>query len=379
MIRSRWITVSGLSVAVSLTTLRWGYTGAQTPEDAIVDIPGLGTVKVSEFPPEMRPYLRIPGVDYNDPPEEYGDLPAAPFPGPPDLLPPKETSEGTESTTDEPIDEAELSFRSEEHRRNRETLLRRAYEERAYPNDEIPPNAYREAWDYIQHMQEAAPPATPTPASEPRAAASDPRRWLGFLADLLGPRAALAQVPPTYQWTQIGPAPLINAAGQNNAGLIDGLAPDPQNPTTAVYVVTFTGGVWKSNNVGPTGTTWTPLTDAQPSLQYASVVAHPQNSQWLFAGSGLSNGIPDPNAPHRSIGAIRSTDGGANWCQIGPLCPNDTNCPPPSPDYTKSDLSVRSIGVRIKVRITASGPPPPRACGGLTTLQSSATRYRARR
>jgi hypothetical protein len=29
------------------------------------------------------------------------------------------------------------------------------YEQRAYPNDKIPEDAYRKAWDYIQQMQQA--------------------------------------------------------------------------------------------------------------------------------------------------------------------------------------------------------------------------------
>jgi hypothetical protein len=41
--------------AIAVRTPRSGETGAQTLDDATIEIPGLGILKLSDFPPEMRP------------------------------------------------------------------------------------------------------------------------------------------------------------------------------------------------------------------------------------------------------------------------------------------------------------------------------------
>lgn len=323
-------------------------------KDVVVDIPGVGPVPLRDFPPEMRPYVRIPGVVYNDPPDEYGDLPPAPFSSRPDFLPPRveeptatgATSVPSASIAPAPVDESTLQPRVETERYTREEILRRMYQERAYPSEKIPEGAYGKAWNYIQQMQQAQPPAVPTPAPEPQSWLLEPRKWISGAWHILSPRPALAQVPPAYQWAQIGPAPLINEVGLNNTGLIAAIGLDPQNPAATVYVGTFGGGVWKTTNAGPSGTTWSPITDTQPSLQLDAVTVHPANSQIIFVGSGLNNtGVPDPYAPERSIGILRSTDGGSTWCQIGPVCTDATHCPGSNPDYTTSNLTVAEIGI----------------------------------
>jgi hypothetical protein len=90
-------------------------------DDVIVDIPGMGLMRLSDFPPETRRYVRIPGVDYNESPEEYGDLPPAPFPSRPDFLPPlpqaEEEAAGSvpsAGVTPEAVDEDTLRQQAEE-------------------------------------------------------------------------------------------------------------------------------------------------------------------------------------------------------------------------------------------------------------------------
>jgi hypothetical protein len=79
---------------------------------------------------------------------------------------------------------------------------------------------------------------------------------------------------------------------------------DPNNQTTAY--VTYTGygvpngqHVWKTTNLGDSGTTWQPVGNGIPDVPVNAFVVDPSNSQHLYAGT--------------DIGVYRSINGGASW------------------------------------------------------------------
>jgi hypothetical protein len=87
-------------------------------------------------------------------------------------------------------------------------------------------------------------------------------------------------------WTPIGPAPIPN--GQTNgvqvpvSGRVTAMAVDPTNPDI-LYVGAAQGGVYRSIDGG---TTWTALTDAQPSLAIGAITIAPSDHNIVFVGSG---------------------------------------------------------------------------------------------
>ena len=108
------------------------------------------------------------------------------------------------------------------------------------------------------------------------------------------------------KWTAIGPAPTDTpTVGLGfSAGRIEVAAPDPTN-ADVMYLGASGGGVWKTgvwNNPSPV---WLPVTDDQPSLNFAGyhcLVVHPANKNLIL---GLVSG---PGA-----GILKSTNAGLGW------------------------------------------------------------------
>ena len=71
------------------------------------------------------------------------------------------------------------------------------------------------------------------------------------------------------------------------------------------------GGVWKTTNAG---TTWTPIFDGQGSYSIGCVTLDPSNPHVVWVGTGENVG-----GRHVGFGdgIYRSTDGGANWRNMG--------------------------------------------------------------
>src|SRR5262249_51704843 len=69
-------------------------------------------------------------------------------------------------------------------------------------------------------------------------------------------------------WTLVGPQPVSSPSPTGSvSGRVSALAVDPTN-SSVVYLGAAQGGVWKTTNGG---TSWTPLTDNQPSLSTGSL------------------------------------------------------------------------------------------------------------
>jgi photosystem II stability/assembly factor-like uncharacterized protein len=125
----------------------------------------------------------------------------------------------------------------------------------------------------------------------------------------------------TGAWTSIGPSPTIDGGTgypEPTGGRITCIATDPTDPET-LYVGAAGGGVWKSTDAGAT---WTPLTDAMPSLFMGALAVAPSNPNVIYAGTGEANNGPSKTRAKRynlysGRGILKSTDGGQTWKQLG--------------------------------------------------------------
>lgn len=93
-------------------------------------------------------------------------------------------------------------------------------------------------------------------------------------------------------------------------GRIADIAINPIHSSTW-YVAVGSGGLWKTTN---SGTTWTPVFDAQASYSIGTVTLDPNNPEVVWVGTG-------ENVSGRHVGwgdgVYKSMDGGATWQQMG--------------------------------------------------------------
>jgi hypothetical protein len=124
-------------------------------------------------------------------------------------------------------------------------------------------------------------------------------------------------------WVSQGPGPIQNGQteGITNGlviGAIHTLATNPSDADT-LYVGTVNGGIWKTTNATAANPSWTPLTDAHPSLSIGALAFDPTDgtNQTLVAGVGRFSSLRSTGGPR--AGLLRTIDGGSNWTDIGSL------------------------------------------------------------
>jgi hypothetical protein len=128
------------------------------------------------------------------------------------------------------------------------------------------------------------------------------------------PRHLTLKGENSSQWTLIGPHRTNGLA----SGRVSAIAVDPRD-SNIVYLGAASGGVWKTKDGG---STWTPLTDMQPSLGTGSIALDPLNPDTVYVGTGEENDF-DPTG----AGLFKSVDGGTTWKQyagpfLGPVGPS---------------------------------------------------------
>jgi hypothetical protein len=114
-------------------------------------------------------------------------------------------------------------------------------------------------------------------------------------------------------WTALGPAPLLGGqtpGGMAVSGRMTGIAPHPTIANT-IYICAAGGGVWKTADGG---TSWTPLTDGQPTLAMGAIALAPSNPSVIYAGTGEANFSGDSMYGR---GILKSVDAGATWALMG--------------------------------------------------------------
>jgi uncharacterized protein (TIGR03437 family) len=113
------------------------------------------------------------------------------------------------------------------------------------------------------------------------------------------------------QWTNIGPQPINSFP--ISSGRIAAMAVSQQNGNV-VYIGAADGGVWKTTDGG---TTWTALTDQQPSMAIGALAIVPgsglQNADTIYAGTGEADNC---SPCYYGAGILKSLDGGATWSNI---------------------------------------------------------------
>ena len=172
--------------------------------------------------------------------------------------------------------------------------------QRAYPFTHIPSGALQQAIEQRNAMIQqkpsgrvlAAPPLINFPGNG--------------LWQLTGPQ-------PTNVPALLGSFPSLDNVGfPTVSGRVTALAVDTTDATgNTIYLGAAAGGVWKTTNGG---TSWTPLTDNQPSLAVGSIAIDPNNHNTIYVGTGEDNFNLDG---FYGVGILKSTDGGATWTQLG--------------------------------------------------------------
>ena len=147
-------------------------------------------------------------------------------------------------------------------------------------------------WFYAQR----AWPAGSIPSDQPGKAFSEARK---FRDDQVRQKSLSSSA---IVWNEAGP--------YNIPGRITDLAVDPNNKNV-VYAATAAGGIFKTTTGG---TNWTPIFDNQPSLSIGAIAMHPTNPSVILTGTGEANTAGDT---YEGDGVYKSTDGGANWSNVG--------------------------------------------------------------
>lgn len=120
-------------------------------------------------------------------------------------------------------------------------------------------------------------------------------------------------------WTAIGPMGAISGTGNGQflkSGRLNFITISPTN-TNVLWVGAPAGGLWKSTNGG---TTWTTNTDNLSVNGCSDLAIDPTNPNIMYLATGDGDA-----GDTRSIGVLKSTDGGVTWNTTGLTNPVTTN------------------------------------------------------
>lgn len=146
------------------------------------------------------------------------------------------------------------------------------YEQRAYPHDYIPEDAYIKSLVQKDNLRNSYNPR-----------------------DI-----------PNFNWVNLGPTPGYYFAYGNISSRIVTGAYDPSN-ANIMYIGPANGGVWKSTDAG---STWLPLTDYAISLSMGAIAIDPSNTNIIYAGTGEAT---YSGVSYYGRGLLKSTDAGVTW------------------------------------------------------------------
>ena len=182
---------------------------------------------------------------------------------------------------DNPYDKAD-EFTKSKNSFNRERWF---YEQRMYPNNYIPQDAFGKAIEQKNKM----------------------RNEQGFAFD------------NAVVWTNIGPTPGYYFSYTNISGRTTTVKYHPTNPAI-IYMGAAFGGVWRSTNGG---NNWVQLTDFEVSLSSGSIAIDSVNPNIIYYGTGEAT---YSGVSYYGRGILKSTNGGANWTNYTTGLPSLTYC-----------------------------------------------------
>jgi len=156
------------------------------------------------------------------------------------------------------------------------------YEQRLYPFEQIPVNAYSNAIEQRNLLREQN-----------------------------------SDIMPNINWVSLGPTPGYYFAYGNIASRVVTGAFNPVNPNI-IYIGPANGGVWKSTDGG---VNWFPLTDNEASMSMGAIAIDPSNPSIIYAGTGEAT---YSGASYYGRGLLKSTDAGMTWTQITNGLPSST-------------------------------------------------------
>jgi len=164
------------------------------------------------------------------------------------------------------------------------------YEQRAFPDDFIPVDAYKNSLTQRDLLRQSNEQLTLTDNN--------------FNI-------------PTFNWVSLGPTPGAYFNYGNISSRIVSGAFDPSNPNV-IYIGPANGGVWKSTDAG---ITWIPLTDQQVSLSMGAIEIDPTNTNIIYAGTGEAT---YSGSSYYGRGLLKSSNGGTTWTNITSGLPTST-------------------------------------------------------
>lgn len=177
---------------------------------------------------------------------------------------------------DELMPNSSFSDVPEDIRHSKPYLRQRWFlEQRAYPYDKIPEDAYSKSLEQKDALRNS-----------------------------YGDR-----IIPNFSWVSLGPTPGAYFNYGNISSRIVTGAYHPTNPNI-IYIGPANGGVWKSTDAG---STWSPMSDNESSLSMGAIAIDPVNPDIIYAGTGEAT---YSGASYYGRGLLKSTDAGLTWTNI---------------------------------------------------------------
>ena len=178
-----------------------------------------------------------------------------------------------------------------------------------------------------------------------------------------------ASIPVTsigIPWSARGPSPTIDGQVENIApapgltqdnqvvGAIHAVVAHPMS-SDILYVGAVNGGIWKTTNATDPNPTWTPQTDDLDSLSIGALAMDPQDSHHLVAGVGRHSSLAREGGPLGTI--LQTADGGTSWIEIS--------------DPLIDDQDFSGIVVRGNTILASSRELPQPSGNGRTAIRST--------
>lgn len=149
-------------------------------------------------------------------------------------------------------------------------------------------------------------------------------------------------------WTSLGPRTGFYFSYSNITSRMTSVKYDPVNPNI-IYSGAALGGVWRSQDGGMN---WAPMSDNEVSLSTGSIAIDPSNTNIIYYGTGEAT---YSGASYYGRGLLKSTDRGATWQNYSADLPNLSYCSRIAIRPANSTHLLAAMGTAGLYRSTNSG------------------------